>query len=368
MPAPPFAAGDDAAASAARGLCVRIVQLDGELPNLALMKLSAYHQERGDRIIFTRNARRAWVEPTYDRVYASTIFTRSRPLVDRLLADFPQAIVGGTGLYDDDRFQWKRTVEDVLGIPELTRHDYSIVPSTFTASVGMSMTGCRFACGFCRVPEKEGRARAKSDLERIWRGDPYPRHLHLMDNDFFGVPRATWEARVHEMIEGRYRISLSQGINVRAIDATIAKVVRSMPLYDHKHFKTRRVYTAWDNLEDEARFFRGIEHLGNAGVPLSSVLVYMLVGWDTTETFERIEERHNKLVRLGLMPFPMVFEQTPRVTRNGIPWLELKKFQRWAIRYAKFGIPWQDYRAGARPDAMKGQPRLFTWPSLRRVA
>jgi len=113
---------------------------------------------------------------------------------------------------------------------------------------------------------------------------------------------------------------------------------------------------------------RGVEHLGNAGVPLSSILVYMLVGWDETETFERIEERHDKLVHLGLMPFPMVFEQTPRVTRNGIPWLELKKFQRWAIRSAKFGIPWQDYRAGARPDAMKGQPRLFTWPSLRHVA
>jgi hypothetical protein len=103
-------------------------------------------------------------------------------------------------------------------------------------------------------------------------------------------------------------------------------------------------------------------------VNLGTVIVYMLCGWDKNETWERIELRHSKMTALGLMPFPMVFEQTPRATLNGLDWLELKHFQRWAIRYAKFSIPWADYRAGARPDPMKGQPRLFAAQSLPQCA
>ena len=34
---------------------VRITQLDGKLPNLALMKLAAWHKSRGDAVTFTGN-------------------------------------------------------------------------------------------------------------------------------------------------------------------------------------------------------------------------------------------------------------------------------------------------------------------------
>jgi hypothetical protein len=34
---------------------IRLTQLDGKLPNLALMKLAAYHRDRGDEIVFTRS-------------------------------------------------------------------------------------------------------------------------------------------------------------------------------------------------------------------------------------------------------------------------------------------------------------------------
>ena len=60
---------------------VRLTQLDGKLPNLALMKLAHWHREQGDELIFTRNARRGLFDDVYDRVYGSAIFTFSLPTV-----------------------------------------------------------------------------------------------------------------------------------------------------------------------------------------------------------------------------------------------------------------------------------------------
>jgi hypothetical protein len=82
---------------------VRISQLDGKLPNVALLRLSAWHRARGDGVRFFAGAaaaERHLDEPVYDKVYGSAIFTFSRPLVDRFRAEFPEAILGGTGTGD----------------------------------------------------------------------------------------------------------------------------------------------------------------------------------------------------------------------------------------------------------------------------
>jgi hypothetical protein len=42
---------------------VRLTQVDGKLANLALMKLAAYHRDRGDEIVFTRSPYRDPFEP-----------------------------------------------------------------------------------------------------------------------------------------------------------------------------------------------------------------------------------------------------------------------------------------------------------------
>ena len=88
----------------------------------------------------------------------------------------------------------------------------------FDGSIGFTQRGCRLKCGFCVVPKKEGKNRSVKTIADIWRGDPYPRHLHLLDNDFFGQPREQWQARVDEIIDGKFKVCLNQGINTRMID------------------------------------------------------------------------------------------------------------------------------------------------------
>ena len=55
-------------------------------------------------------------------------------------------------------------------------------------------------------------------------------------------------------------------------------------------FKTRRIYTAWDNIGDEAVFFRGVDLLEAEGVNPDNLMVYMLVGYDPRETWDPVVE------------------------------------------------------------------------------
>jgi hypothetical protein len=177
-------------------LRVRLTQIDGVLPNLALMKLSAWHKARGDEVHFSRSPYRSPTEPPYDRVYGSAIFSYSAGRVARLKEAFPDALVGGT-----------HDPANTVTVAGITGHnfaglDYTLWPD-FTASLGFTQRGCRLKCGFCVVPRKEGKPRSVSTIADIWRGKPWPKHLHLLDNDFFGQPEVQWRARIDEIRQGR---------------------------------------------------------------------------------------------------------------------------------------------------------------------
>jgi len=249
---------------------IRLTHLDGGLPNLALMKLAHWHKERGDTVHLVRGADRQLFEPDYDVVYGSVIFTANRALAERLVSTWPAAIVGGTGLLakaspipnalvDDIG----KTVEQTVIGGEYEHYDYSIYPA-YPWSLGFTARGCRLKCGFCVVPQKEGKPRAVNSLYDIWRPGT-PRNVVLLDNDFFGQPAEQWRARVEEILSGGFKVSFNQGINVRLIDDTAAYWLARLPYYDDQ-FKTRRLYTAWDNLKDERIFFEGVDRLERAGV------------------------------------------------------------------------------------------------------
>lgn len=336
---------------------VRLTQIDGKLPNLALMKLARIHRERGDGVYFTKRVDRGFLEPSYDRVYGSAIFSQSAPRVAQFKEQFPDAIVGGT---------WNilepQTVESVLGLDEFEAYDYSIYPG-FTASIGFTQRGCRLKCGFCVVPKKEGKPRSVNTIADIWRGSPYPKHLHLLDNDFFGQPEEQWRARLVEIRDGGFRVCLNQGINIRLITEEAAEAIASVPYYDDS-FKRRRLYTAWDNLKDENVFMRGVERLQRAGIPPSHLLVYMLVGFDKNETWERLFYRFNKMVAIGIRPYPMVYGSRDKTLPLGghnqrIEHRTLGEFQRWVIRKAYNFIPFENYDVNAKGPLERGQLRLF---------
>ncbi len=322
---------------------IRLTQIDGKLPNLALMKLSHWHKARGNDVYFTRQAHRDLYEPDYDVVYGSAIFEFSAPKIVRFLADWPNAILGGS--YDKHN---KLKVEDITG--PYDGLDYSIYP-TFEPSLGYTQRGCRFACDFCSVPIREGKAYSVNVIAGIWRGPGHPKKLHLLDNDFFGQPKSEWTARIEEMRDGDFRVCFNQGVNIRVITPEIAKAIASVQYRDDS-FSERRLYTAWDSLGDQRLFFRGIHHLEEAGIPPKHIRAYMLTGFDAAETYDAIRVRFDAMVERGIEPYPMVFDC--RATEPD-RYRKLKQFQRWVVTGLYRAVPFENYdsnmKSGRGPDA-----------------
>jgi hypothetical protein len=302
---------------------VRLTQLDGALPNLALMKLAHWHRAKGDSVTLTRKIERDLFEPAYDKVYASAIFGFSQERLMRFQRQWPEAIVGGSGT------PFAHTVEDLIG-GEYEHHDYADYPDV-DYSIGFTQRGCRLACKFCVVPKKEGKPRSVNTIAEIWRGKPHPKKLHLLDNDFFGNP--DWRARIAELREGKFRVCMSQGINVRLIDEEAAAALATIEYRDTK-FQERRLYTAWDNLKDEGIFFKGVDLLEAAGVPPKHLMAYMLCGYDKSETWDRIWRRFHKMTERGIAPYPMVFDKARK---------DLVAFQRWVVTGLYRIVPWNEY-------------------------
>lgn len=334
-------------------MTVRLTQIDGKLPNLALMKLAHHHRQRGDAIYFTKHVERDMLEGNYSQIYGSAIFEYSADRVATFRRHFPNAIVGGTYNVAD-----KTTVESALGIPESEAWDYSIYPG-FDGSIGFTQRGCRFRCGFCVVPGKEGQPRPVNTIASIWRGDPYPKHIHLLDNDFFGQPREQWEARIDEIKTGGFKVCWNQGINIRMIDDVTAAALGSVGYWDDG-FKVRRLYTAWDNVGHENIFFRGVDALERHGVNPRNLMAYMLIGYDPRETWERVLYRFNKMVARGIRPYPMVKGNRDRTLPLGgcnqrLERRTLGEFQRWAIRKTYNFIPFEHYDVNAKGRAVVEQ-------------
>ena len=113
-------------------------------------------------------------------------------------------------------------------------------------------------------------------MSDIWRGEPWPKHIVLLDNDFFG--QADWSEKLDEAVRMDLKICFNQGINIRLVNEEQARKLKDV-FYCDDQFKTRRLYTAWDNLGDERIFKAGVKTLTDAGIPAKHLMVYMLIGF-----------------------------------------------------------------------------------------
>ena len=306
---------------------IKLIQIDGKLPNLALMRLGSYYKKNGHNVDFTRSVHRDLFDKEYDFVFASSIFKFSINRINTLKKNYPNAIIGGTGTDD-----WKLVVEDYIG--DYDNLDYSFYPN-YNFSLGFTQRGCRLKCKFCVVPIKEGKNKSVNTIYEIWRGGSYPRKIHLLDNDFFGQPEEQWQARIKEIQDGNFKVCFNQGINIRLIDEVVAENLATIDFRDDS-FKNKRIYTAWDNIGDEKRFFKGVDLLIKHGIKPKEIMAYMLIGYDKRETWDRIWYRFNKMVDYGILPYPMVYD--PLQQRS-----KLKVFQRYVVRADYRHKSWEEY-------------------------
>lgn len=186
---------------------IGMIDVDGHhYPNLALMKLSAYHKAKGDQVEWYTGI------DYYDRVYLSKVFGFT--LDEERVIQADEVVRGGSGykLFD----QW---------LPEDIEHicpDYSLYPM-FPEAYGFLTRGCVNKCSFCIVPRKEGGIRKHSDITEFLDGR---KSAILMDNN---VIASDWGLQqIEKIISLKVKVDFNQGIDCRLIarDKSIAKLLK----------------------------------------------------------------------------------------------------------------------------------------------
>ena len=269
-------------------------------PNLALMKISAWHKGRGDAV--------EWWNPlySYDRVYSSKVFdfTPTDPYLPE------DAIRGGTGYRD-------MPISQELP-PEIDRMfpDYSIYPDCDYA-VGYLTRGCIRKCRWCIVPEKEGGIRPYRTWQQVVRPDT--NKLVLMDNNILASDYGI--RQLESLIGSGYRIDLNQGMDARLVTNEVAEILSKVSWI-------RFIRFSCDQKSQIEPIRRTIELLGRHGVKPYRIFIYLLVTADLQDASDRVEAlkgykainlyaQAERNERLGIMPGEMQLEFQQRYIYGG---------------------------------------------------
>lgn len=144
---------------------IGLIDVDSHnFPNLALMKISAYHKAKGDNVEWWNGLKQ------YDVVYQSKIFTDLYTNDNDYVVMADEVIKGGTG-YD---LQKKLPYEVEHQYPDYAL--YGIKGKAY----GFLTRGCPRGCPFCIVQEKEGCTHTVADLDEWWHGQS---EIILMDSN-----------------------------------------------------------------------------------------------------------------------------------------------------------------------------------------
>lgn len=262
-------------------------------PNLALMKLSAYHKAQGDTVEW-------WIPMIqYDRVYSSKVFTFT-PEETMLPKD---TIKGGTGYG-----QYDALPDDI----DSMYPDYTIYPECHHA-IGFLTRGCIRACPWCVVPKKEGRIRPYSTWKDIKRQDS--RDIVFMDNNVLACEHGI--NQIKEMIGQDVRVDFNQGLDARLITPEVAELLSKL-----KWIRFIRMSCDTDAMLDVV--LRAIHFLEKNGVKPYRVFVYLLV-----QDIASAEKRALALRKAGAEVFAQPYRD---FEKNIEPTREQKAFARWVNR------------------------------------
>lgn len=315
---------------------VGLVQVDGKLPNLALMQICAYHEQQGHEVEWFKGELYA---DEYDEIYASKIFQFSDmpPLPERTK-------IGGTGI------DFKNVLPTEIAV---CPPSYTLYPDC-DYHIGFSMKGCRFNCDFCCVPQKEGRPRPNATIDELLINPSATNRLILLDNDFFGnVDRSKgaeyWRPNLERIIELNLKVSFVQGLNIRIITIEQAELLARCRYYSAA-FSHRYVTFAWDQYRDERHIMRGIERCVKAGIPTNHMQFFILVGFDTTpdEDMDRI----TKIKEAGALPYVMPYNRRDPYQAA---------LTRWVNKRQTFTtVAWEDYDVNVKgKNLQRPQEGLF---------
>ena len=276
---------------------IGLIDVDGHnFPNLALMKISAWHKAQGDAVEWWQGF------GEYDRVYMSKVFDDTYSPDAEEPCNAKEIIKGGTGY----------GLSNVL--PEEIEHtypDYSLYPElTKGTAYGFLSRGCPCACEFCIVSCKEGRKSVKAaNLSEWWSGQ---KNIVLLDPNITACPDRLDLLR--QLADSKAWVDFTQGVDAKCIDIGTITALNAV--------KIKMIHFAWDLMKNTEKVIRGLELYSKHGKIQDERKrrVYVLTNYNTT-----MDENLYRIYMLKQMrydPYVMVYDK-PNAPH------EIKRLQRW---------------------------------------
>ena len=283
---------------------IGLIDVDGHnFPNIALMKISAWHKAQGDDV--------EWCLPLdhYDIVYQSKVFDDTYSPDIEWTPQADKIIKGGTGYGLDNK------------LPDEIEHiypDYGIYPElTKDTAYGFLTRGCPRGCAFCIVASKEGRRSYKvADLSEFWR---WQKNISLLDPNILACREHP--DLLQQLIDSKACVDFNQGLDIRLTNERNIALLNSI--------KVKEIHFAWDNAKDDLRpYFERYKALAKHKPHGRYGTVYCLTNFGST--MEENLYRIYTLRDLGFDPYVMIYDK-PNAPR------EIRLLQRWCNNKIIFG-------------------------------
>lgn len=274
---------------------IGLIDVDGgtKFPNIALMKISAWHKAQGHDVSWYSG-----FDGWYDRVYMSKVFSFT-PDYDYAI-NATEVVRGGSG-YCIELVNGKEVyhTERDIPLPDEVEHiypDYSLYPSlTQDTAFGFLTRGCPRGCEFCVVGKKEGRCSRKvADLSEFWQGQ---KNIVLCDPNILACKE--WKELLQQLIDSGAWVDFNQGLDIRLMTEEKARMLSQI--------KMKEVHFAWDKYEDKERIIPKLNLFAKHFRLGHRAVVYTLVNFDTT--LEQDLERIYTLRDMGYWAYVMVYDK-----------------------------------------------------------
>lgn len=285
---------------------ILLIDMDSKIPNLALMKISAYYKRyfERDEIGFNVN--------NPDVVYVSSIFSKNRQQVLGLKSFYNAKFnIGGVGINNS-----KLPV-----LIEKIKPDYDLYPSTY--SQGYTTRGCIRNCPWCVVRTKEGSYKRHQHVKEFH--DSRFNTIMIMDNNWLADPNWFME-NTDYILKHDLRV-LEHGMDIRLLTPELTERLSQLRFPKGMKF-------AFDQMKDENNVLKGLGLLEDAGVNLKQkVSFYVLTGFNTTP--EEDLYRCNLLKEHGTNAFVMRYDMDDVFDRRLAKWAN-RRHAYWSSTFEEF--------------------------------